>query len=187
MRIAFLSVALMSLSLSPSSYLTAYETGTDLSLLREEFAALQSAKGDHAVARHAYLLNQEADAIAALLNHNQSPGSGAATIVQQANRYGASIIRCVYSGTWTVPGDGYRRYLTLWPKGPKAEEAWWRGRLHHTANSCYDAVGTEEEAAGFVQDYRDFLKHFPSGQHQNEAREALRRWKADLVSYQDSH
>jgi hypothetical protein len=156
--------------------------GDLLKLLQNEHAAIQSAKTRHSKALHSYLLNDAADRYAYRVNRSKEPTRDDSEI-QRANRYGASIHWCIYDGTWTAVPQGYDDYLSLWLDGPYAEEAWWRGRLRHKLNACFDAEGSEEETRGFVSDYAEFLRHFPHGKHEREARRLLRQFQAELNSY----
>jgi hypothetical protein len=154
--------------------------GDLLQLLQREHAAVQSAKTSHSKALHSYLLNDAADRYAYSLNQGKEPRRDNDSEIQRANRYGASIHWCSYNGDWSAAPQGYEDYLSLWQDGPNAEEAWWRGRLGYRLNFCFDAVGSDEETRGFVTDYAEFLKHFPHGKHEREARQALRKFQSDL-------
>ncbi len=157
-----------------------------LSALRREHTAIRNAKDSHTKALHTYRLNDAADRYAYDLNHQgglHPDKEGDEPEVRQANRYGAFILWCSYDGDWTAGPEGYLKYLSLWPDGPDAEEAWWRGNLGHRLNFCYDGAGTEEEIAWFVHIYAEFLKHFPRGKHEREARQMLKKFRADLDEY----
>lgn len=162
--------------------------------LQTEYSALQQAKDSYSKAIHSYLLNDAADEYAHQLNEairreeKQRPDwhttkEDTEPEVQTANRYGASLYWCEFDADWTARPEGYLRYLSLWPDGPDAEEAWWRGKLGHRFNNCYDAAGTEEETATFVHDYKEFLQRFPHGKHERDAREALKQFQDDLDWY----
>ncbi|QNI30416.1 hypothetical protein H7849_14730 [Alloacidobacterium dinghuense] len=165
-----------------------------LGVLQREHQALQEAQDAHDKALHAYLLNSAAETYASALDDEIQRKDRAATapldmqtemgpVVNEANQYGAGVVWCEVNGEWTVSPDGYLAYLAEWPDGPDAEEAWWRGKLGHLATACFDAAGTEEETAGFVADYTEFLARFPHGKHEEEARALLREFQADLDSY----
>jgi len=162
--------------------------------LQHQCAALRSAKDIHSKALHSYLVNNAADEYAYELNQKggrfETPmpnleglKSRTERTVRIANRYGASILWCEYDGDWTARPQGYSDYLSEWPDGPYAEEAWWRGRLGHKLNACFDGEGLEEETAAFVYDYTEFLRRFPHGKHEEEARELLKGFRAALDSY----
>jgi hypothetical protein len=171
----------------------AVSVGVPISELQREYAALRSAKNIHSKALHSYLLNNAADEYAYELNQKSGKEKPAfdweewktrtGPETQIANRYGASILWCEVDADWTARSQGYLDYLSEWPDGPYAEEAWWRGRLGHKLDSCLDAEGSEEETAAFVHDYKEFLMHFPHGKHEKEARELLKGFQADLESY----
>jgi hypothetical protein len=162
--------------------------------LQREYIALRSVKNAHAIALHSYLLNNASDEYAYELNQKSGSDGKSAfdwkewrahteAETQRANRYGASIFWCEPDADWTARSQGYLDYLSEWPNGPDSEEAWWRGKLGHKLNSCFDGEGSEEETAGFVLAYSEFLKHFPHGRHEREARELLTEFQADLDSY----
>jgi len=161
---------------------------TDISLLvlQREYAATRAARDNHNKALHLYRLNDVADRYAYHLNHQgglHPDKVGDRSEVQRANQHGAAIDWCVYDADWKAGPQGYLSYLSLSPDGPDAEEAWWCGKLGRKLNRCFDAVGSEEEAADFVQEYREFLLHFPHGKHQREAQRLLKQWQTDLDSY----
>lgn len=170
-----------------------------LKKLEHEFKAAQSAKDAPKKALHLYLLNDAADQYAESLNQNGisapngvysiDPLSDTEPAVRAANLLRANIFECEYSGSWTDGPEGYEAYLSLSPNGPFAEEAWWRSRLRYRKISCYDGVGSEEETAGFVHDYSDFLRHFPQGKHAKQARDSLHEFEKELESYKhpESH
>jgi hypothetical protein len=165
-----------------------------LGVLRHEYAATRSAKDPHNKALHSYLLNDAADRYAYELNQERRQIKGSqvdwramkkdtSARVEHANQYGGSIKWCEYDADWTAGSPGYEAYLSLWPDGPNAEEAWWRGRLRHKLNSCFDGEGSEEETVAFVSDYTEFLRRFPQGRHKREAAKLLKDFQADLDSY----
>lgn len=162
--------------------------------LQSEYAALGSANDVYSRALHLYLLNDAADEYAYALDQESMQNEGdkldwhamkrdTAANVQRANGYGATIAWCEYGGGWMAGSKGYEAYLSLWPEGPYAEEAWWRGRLGQKLNRCFDGEGSEEETAGFVHDYAEFLAHFPHGSHEAEARQSLKEYQAELDDY----
>ncbi len=162
--------------------------------LQGEYSALQLARDAYSKAVHSYLLNNAADEYAHQLNEAirreekyksdwRAATEDTGSEVQQANGYGASLHWCDFDADWTARPEGYLRYLYLWPDGPDAEEAWWRGKLDHHLNSCYDREGSEQEAAVFVRDYTEFLQHFPHGKHQQQAQEELKQFQEDLDWY----
>ncbi len=168
--------------------------GVVLAALQNEAAAVRSANDAYSKALHLYLLNDAADQYAFAVNQESTRNEAykadwrqmkrdTAPRVQSANRYGAAISWCEYNADWTAGSEGYETYLSLWPDGPYAEEAWWRGRLLQKLNRCFDGEGSEEETAGFVDDYSRFLDHFPHGRHEVEARESLKKYQAALEAY----
>jgi hypothetical protein len=174
----------------------AVSVSVSISELQHQYAALRSAKNIHSKALHSYLLNNAADEYAYELNQEggrferptldwEGWKSRTGLVTQIANRYGAAILWCEVDADWTARSQGYLDYLSEWPDGPHAEEAWWRGRLGRKLNSCLDAEGSEEETAAFVHDYTEFLMHFPHGKHEKEARELLKGFQADLESYNE--
>lgn len=165
-------------------------------VIKREYLAGLQAKDSHSKALHAYLLNDAADRYAYRLNQDsmnnaryqadpQLKKREMEPEVQRANEYGASILWCEFSGDLTAASNGYEDYLSRWPNGPYAEEAWWRGKLLHKLNSCVDAVGSEEETADYLRQYEEFLRHFPHGKHERQAREALQEFRKDLESYRN--
>ena len=181
-----------------SSHAAKAQTSVSISVstgeLQQQYAALRSAKDIHSKTLHSYLLNNAADEYAHELNRKggrfETPMPDLAGLKSRtqpevgiANSYGASIFWCEYDGDWTVRPQGYLDYLSEWPDGPYAEEAWWRGRLGHKLNGCFDAEGSEEETVAFVHDYTEFLMRFPHGRHEAEARKLLKGFRADLESY----
>jgi len=165
------------------------------STLQLEYNSLRKAKDAHSRALHSYLLSDAADEYADSLNRQIEPHkndddlhwrpvqSAVASAIKKANKYGASLLWCEYSGEWTSNAQGYLAYLSEWPDGTLAEEAWWRGKLHYRVDSCVDAAGSEEETAEFVQDYTEFLAHFPHGKHEQEARALLKEFQEELDAY----
>lgn len=154
--------------------------------LQKNYANLQSAQDVHTRARRFYLLNDAADRYA--LSLNEAGGrldnpqidprvfkERTSQAVQTANRYGAEITWCEFDGDWTASSHGYEVYLHLWPRGPLAEESWWRSRLLNKLNACYDGDGSREETFDSLQSYAKFLTRFPKGKHHQEATERLRQ------------
>lgn len=173
--------------------LEAQKTAPDIFAIKSEYAALHAAQNTREEALHAYLLNDAAEVYADAMNQGilqrrsatelSDPKAETQPMITQANRYRAEIIWCEVNGDWTARPDGYLAYLDVWPDGPFAEEAWWRGKLGHRLTGCFDAEGTEEETADFVADYTEFLQHFPHGQHEKEARGLLKEFQAELDWY----
>lgn len=159
------------------------------SVLEREYKALHTAQDARTQALHAYLLNSAAEEYANALNEAIFQGKtdvGSPEMeakVKTANDHGAEISRCEYSGGWTARPTGYLTYLKIYPDGPYAEEAWWRGKLGHRLTGCFDGDGSEEETAAFVADYSSFLARFPHGKHKKEARRLLKEFQYDLVTY----
>jgi hypothetical protein len=114
-------------------------------------------------------VNRSADRLAQLLHDDQ----GLAPLAKEASSLGAAVEWCEPGATWWALTEGYERYLALWPDGPRAEEAWWLGRLANGPR-CGDFEGSAEEYEDLIQDYSEFLKRFPSGAHAAEARKRLR-------------
>jgi hypothetical protein len=169
-------------------------TSVPFAALQSEYAAVGSANDLYSRALHLYLLNDTADQYAYSLNQESRRNEAyqldwhtmkrdTAASVQRANKYGAAIDWCEYGADWTAETKGYEAYLSLWPEGPYAEEAWWRGRLLQKLNRCFDAEGSEEETAGFVHDYAEFLTHFPHGKHEAEAGALLKGYQSELEDY----
>jgi hypothetical protein len=160
---------------------TALSVHISTAVLQHEYKAL-----------HSYLLNDAAEKYADNLSsqidlhkndddvHWRAVELATKSAVAKVNKYGASLLLCEYSGRWTSNSSGYFDYLSGWPDGPLAEEAWWRGKLGYRLTGCSDAAGTEEETEDFVHNYTEFLAHFPHGKHENEARALL---KESLDSY----
>ena len=66
--------------------------------------------------------------------------------------------------------QGYEKYLELLPRGPEADEAWWRGRV---LSACGDGEGTPDEYRADIATYSAFLKRFPNSRFAPEARSTL--------------
>ena len=163
-----------------------------LAQIQQQSAAFHAAHDPLTRATHAFLLNQAADSYALSLNRISAPFAASPTLTPQqirantalavdiANRFGANLQWCEFNAAWTTSLAGYRLYLTLWPTGPLAEEAWWRGTLGQTPTQCTDAEGSPEETLRLVHQYQQFLQHFPQGAHHIEATRTLAEFQSEL-------
>ena len=136
----------------------------------DEMRKLHQAIGqskDHEVQARTWLeLNVAAEALAETLGLDEKQGP----LVHETEKLGVTVTWCEPSGSWAAGRQGYEKYLELWPRGPQADEAWWRGRVE---SSCGDSEGTTEEYRHDIATYSAFLKQFPKSRHAAEAREAL--------------
>ena len=141
----------------------------ELAKMRAGRAAADAAQDPARKAQAWFEVNRSADRLAQLLHDDQ----GLAPLAKQASSLGAAVEWCEPGATWWALTEGYERYLDLLPDGPRAEEAWWMGRLANGPR-CGDFEGSAEEYEDLIQDYSEFLKRFPAGVHAAEARKRLR-------------
>src|SRR5690349_23112131 len=120
-----------------------------------------------------------ADQFAEALNHVSSAKADedpedCAEVALGAGAMGVPLIFCAYSEQWVAGNEGYLIYHQFYPGGPRAEDAWWFGKLGNKSQNCADYEGTKDEGEYYAPLYRDFLRHFPSGKHASEAKELLK-------------
>ena len=93
-----------------------------------------------------------------------------APLAKEAGAFGVGVEWCEPGGNWAARSEGYEKYLTLWPDGPEADEAWWNGRVE---GWCGDYEGTADEDRQTIATYAAFLKAFPKSRRAPEARKTL--------------
>jgi hypothetical protein len=181
--------ALVSLCAIFGALQCAADSAPSVGSLQREYVAFTQSTDPHTKALHAFRMNDLSDQYAHLLNEksgryrNPIPDlhhlrSLYAADVKQANQYGANITWCEVNGAWTSASQGYLLYLSLWPNGPAADEAWWRGKFHNQIDNCVDAAGTEDETEELIFEYQTFLKQFPHSVHRKEAQALLAQFQS---------
>jgi hypothetical protein len=98
-------------------------------------------------------------------------------LAKEATSLGVGVEWCEPGGSWAARSEGYEKYLTLWPDGPEADEAWWKGRVE---GWCGDYEGTAEEDRDMIATYAAFLKAFPKSGRAAEARKTMNELQQGL-------
>jgi len=97
----------------------------------------------------------------------------------QAAALGVSLDVCEPSRLWDAGTQGYEKYLQLFPGGPQADEAWWKGRLSNGPR-CGDFEGSPEEYRELIEKYSEFVKRFPHSEFVPRARQRLDEYRKEL-------
>jgi hypothetical protein len=144
---------------------------TDLAAMRAIRKVIDTTNDRSLQARHWMKLQTAANNFAELLGQREQFKD----LADEATSLGITIDWCEPSGSWSAKAEGYEKYLTLWPRGPEADEAWWKGRVE---SWCGDGEGTPEEIEYDIRTYSAFLKQFPNSKHAPQARQILKSFKA---------
>jgi hypothetical protein len=132
-------------------------------------------------------LNRKADALATRMTEllPKVPDSGPPTptpdlnqIADQSKVLGISVSYCEIGTDWAADSTGYQNYLSLWPDGPNADEAFWKSKVE--SNGCGDFEGTIEEYQHGVEMYSEFIKRYPSSSYVARAKSQLGAYEAGL-------
>ncbi len=97
----------------------------------------------------------------------------------KAAALGVSLDVCEPSRLWDAGTQGYERYLQLFPDGPQADEAWWKGRLSNGPR-CGDNEGSPKEYRELIEKYSEFVKRFPHSEYVPRARQRLDEYRKEL-------
>src|SRR5262249_51763474 len=141
--------------------------GVRVDELRAIRAAIDNAADNAQKAEGWLRLNKAADRFAELLADRID--------YKMPAQLGISFDVCDPSRSWMAGTQGYMKYLELLPRGPKADEAWWRA--HFTGPRCGDFEGSREEYESLIKEYTDFLTRFPNSQFGPQARQRLEEFR----------
>jgi len=141
--------------------------------LRTLRAAIDGTADPQVQARSWMRMNTAAESLAEVLERKRA----LAPLAREATSLGVGVEWCEPGGSWSARNDGYEKYLALWPDGPEADEAWWKGRVE---GWCGDYEGTVEEDTDMIATYAAFLKAFPNGRHAPEARKRMNELQQGL-------
>lgn len=148
---------------------------------------INSAQSSQAKAEAWLNLNHKADALATRMTEllPKLPDSGPPTptpelnqIANQSQALGIAVNYCEIGADWAADATGYQNYLTLWPDGPNADEAFWKSKVE--SSGCGDFEGTIEEYQHGVEMYSDFIKRYPSSSYVARAKSQLSAYEAGL-------
>jgi len=120
-------------------------------------------------------LNAAADRLAVILDNQVD----LKPLALKAAALGVSLDVCEPSRLWDAGTQGYERYLQLFPDGPQADEAWWKGRLSNGPR-CGDNEGSPEEYRELIEKYSEFVKRFPHSEYVPRARQRLDEYRKEL-------
>jgi TolA-binding protein len=121
-------------------------------------------------------LNAAADRLAEILDNQVDLKS----LAEKAAALGVSLDLCEMSRVWDAGTQGYEKYLQLFPGGPQADEAWWKGRLSNGPR-CGDFEGSPEEYRDLIEAYSEFVKRFPNSEFVPRARQRLDEYRKGLA------